>query len=78
MSGVYSPRVLCLLLVLALRMYCHAAWRAYVSYHVVMEGSHEAALWFPKHHARNLFSPKLQPKHQCLLLAPRKLTDYRD
>jgi len=77
-SGVYSPRVLHWLLVLALHMYCHATWRACVSYHVVTEDSHKAALWFPKHHASNLFSPKLQPEYQCLLLAPGKLTAYRD
>lgn len=78
MTGMYSPRVLCLLLALALHTYCHAAWHAYVSYRVVTEDSHEAALWIPKHHASNLSSPKLQPKQQCLLLAPGKITGYRD
>lgn len=74
MSRVYSAKVLCLTLVLALHVYCHAAQCAYVSYHVVTDSSHGVALWFPKHHASNLFSPKLQSKHQRLLLPPGKLT----
>lgn len=60
---VYSSRVLCLLLEVAPHTYWHATRHACVSYWVETEDCHEAALWFPKHHASSLFSPKLQENY---------------